>query len=344
MRPWKVLLAVFAAALAVVVGAIVVGTNRTYAPAQALPAQSETATAEFRRLDVRFPCGDTECAAWLYLPPSATKPGVIVMGHGFAGTRDVGLPFFAERFVRDGLAALVFDYRHFGASGGSPRQLVDPWRQLEDWKAAIAFIHSREEVDGTRIALWGSSLGGGLALVAAARNSDVVCVVAQVPQIDTAVEGDATAVGAGKAIQLLLAAWTDLAAGAFGPEPVTIKAIAPTGQFAMISDDAAYKAFEVLTPGTEYQNAIAARSIFTFHGYNPAVLAKNLNVPALLIASRTDRFAPFAAVEAFAKAHPTATIEEVGGDHFDVYSTPNSEPAAKLASDFLTSRLIPAGR
>jgi hypothetical protein len=51
------------------------------------------------------------------------------MGHGFAGTRDVALPFFAQRFAASGLAALVIDYRHFGASGGAPRQLIDPWEQ-----------------------------------------------------------------------------------------------------------------------------------------------------------------------------------------------------------------------
>jgi dipeptidyl aminopeptidase/acylaminoacyl peptidase len=132
-----------------------------------------------RRLDLRFPCGDDSCAAWLYLPPPrdprAAAPPVVVMAHGFAGTRDVGLPFFAERFAREGLAAFVFDYRHFGASGGAPRQLVDPWRQLEDWKAALAYARGLPEVDGTRAALWGTSLGAGHALVTAAGDGALRC-------------------------------------------------------------------------------------------------------------------------------------------------------------------------
>ena len=64
-----------------------------------------------------------EIAAWLYHPEGAT--GAVVLGHGLSAVRDQRLPAYAERFAEAGLAALLFDYRHFGASGGEPRQLVD---------------------------------------------------------------------------------------------------------------------------------------------------------------------------------------------------------------------------
>ena len=60
--------------------------------------------------------------------------------HGFSGTREDGLAPFAERFAAAGLAALVFDYRGFGDSGGEPRQWLDVRRQRQDWAAAIAFV------------------------------------------------------------------------------------------------------------------------------------------------------------------------------------------------------------
>lgn len=58
------------------------------------------------RLDLRFDSSGQACAAWLYLP------------------------------VTD--AALVFDHRGFGDSAGEPDRF-EPARQLQDWRAAIAF-------------------------------------------------------------------------------------------------------------------------------------------------------------------------------------------------------------
>jgi alpha-beta hydrolase superfamily lysophospholipase len=49
---------------------------------------------------------------------------VVILAHGFSGTMDRLVPH-AERFAADGIAALVFDYRGFGESGGEPRQVVD---------------------------------------------------------------------------------------------------------------------------------------------------------------------------------------------------------------------------
>src|SRR6478736_8002572 len=81
----------------------------------------------------------------------------VVLAHGFGGTVDSGLIPYAERFSAAGLDALAFDYRHFGASDGEPRQLLSIREQLEDWAEAIAFARSLEGVDPERILLWGSS-------------------------------------------------------------------------------------------------------------------------------------------------------------------------------------------
>ena len=67
------------------------------------------------------------------------------------GTVDSGLLPFAERFAAAGLDALAFDYRHFGASDGEPRQLLSIPRQLEDYAAAIAFARTLPGVDPARI-------------------------------------------------------------------------------------------------------------------------------------------------------------------------------------------------
>ena len=72
-----------------------------------------------------------------------------MLGHGLSAVRDQRLPAYAERFAEAGLAALLFDYRHFGASGGEPRQLVDIDRQLEDWRSAFAYARGLEGISAS---------------------------------------------------------------------------------------------------------------------------------------------------------------------------------------------------
>jgi pimeloyl-ACP methyl ester carboxylesterase len=315
------------------------GAPAPQAPA-APPGDPVALAGGIERRDLRFACGEASCGGWLFLPSGAAQRPVVVMGHGFAGTRDVALPFFAERFARAGLAAFVFDYRGFGASGGSPRQLVDPWRQLEDWRAALAFVRSLPELDSERVALFGSSMGGGHALLVAADDPSLRAVVAQVPLVDTGVEGEATFYGVTWVIRLLLTGWADLARQAMGGDPILIPAIARPGEFGMIVDEQAYVAFEKLVePGSTYRNAVVAHSVFTFDDYDPAPRAADIRAPILLVASRTDRFAPFSAVESFAARAPAATVAPIEGDHFDVYSPPIADVAADLAAAFLAERL-----
>ena len=113
------------------------------------------------RSDVKFPSGGVNCSAWLYRPDADGSLPLVVMAHGFAGTRDMRLDAYAERFAQAGIAALLFDYRHFGASEGEPRQLLDIGKQHEDYRAAIAYARRLGWVDADRIALFGSSFSGG---------------------------------------------------------------------------------------------------------------------------------------------------------------------------------------
>jgi pimeloyl-ACP methyl ester carboxylesterase len=143
-------------------------------------------------------------------------------------------------------------------------------------------------------------------------------------------------------VRLLLTGWADLARQALGGAPVEIPAIAPAGGFGMIVDDDAYAALaKGVEPGSSYRNAVVAHSPFTFDGWNPAEAAAAVRAPILLVASRRDRFAPFAAVEDLASQASDVTIAEIDGDHFDVYSSPLLETAAAIEARFLAERLAP---
>lgn len=97
------------------------------------------------RSDVRFRSGDADCAAWLYLPEGPGPHPAVVLEHGLGAVKEMRLDAYAERFTAAGYACLVFDHRHFGASGGQPRQLLSVSRQLADWKAAIGYVRGRPD-------------------------------------------------------------------------------------------------------------------------------------------------------------------------------------------------------
>ena len=95
------------------------------------------------------------------------NPPIVVLAHGFAAFRELRLDAYAARFAQAGYAALVFDYRHWGASEGQPRRVLDIGEQHADWRAAIAYARSLDGIDTTRVVGWGSSFGGGHVLMLA---------------------------------------------------------------------------------------------------------------------------------------------------------------------------------
>ena len=124
------------------------------------------------REDVEFPTEDgLRLRGWLYRPDEGTGPfPLIVMAHGFSATKEMHLDDFAEVFSQAGFLVLVYDNRNLGASDGEPRGEIDPWQQIRDYRTAITWASAREDVDGARIGVWGSSYSGGHVLVVAAQD------------------------------------------------------------------------------------------------------------------------------------------------------------------------------
>lgn len=130
---------------------------------------------------VSFDCSGMQCAGMLYLPKTSVhtlpaskkqmaKPPVIVMAHGLGGEK-TWLGKFASVFAETGFAVLAFDYRHWGASDGEPRQWVSISKQHEDWFAAIQYAQQSlvSMVDSSRLVLWGTSFAGGHVIVVASK-------------------------------------------------------------------------------------------------------------------------------------------------------------------------------
>ena len=113
--------------------------------------------------EIEFSVDGSTCRALYFHPESQrwdeqNKVPCVVMAHGFGLVREACLPAYAERFADAGLATLIFDYRHFGASEGEPRQLLSIPSQLRDWQAAVTFSRTLDEVNPARIVLFGTSI------------------------------------------------------------------------------------------------------------------------------------------------------------------------------------------
>ena len=66
---------------------------------------------------------------------------------------------------------LNFDNRGWGTSEGEPRQELNVFKQITDFRDAITFAESQPEFDTQRgFGVWGSSFSGGLAIVTAAND------------------------------------------------------------------------------------------------------------------------------------------------------------------------------
>lgn len=297
---------------------------------------------EPERQDLSFESGGQRCAAWLFRPAGAVRPPVVVLGHGFGATRDMGLEAPARAFARAGLAALAFDYRHFGESEGSPRGLVSVARQLEDWRAALAAVRAREDLDGERVGLWGSSFGGGHAIVTAARDRAVRAAVAQVPHVDP--RASTRGVPLRWQLRALGLGLLDRLGAALGRPPIEVPIVAPPGRFCVLASPSSYEGYLALVPeGSRWRNAVPARSILELARYRPASEAGAVRCPLLLLAARDDDLIPLRAVEEVASRAPGARLEVVPGGHFDVYRAPLQERVLEIETRFLVEHLRPGG-
>lgn len=119
-------------------------------------------------------------AAVLYTPDAAEGPvpGVVVC-QGFGSTKEINLPPIAEALADAGYAALIFDYRGFGQSGGTPWRLI-PEEQIADIRACTSFLEGEDGVDPSRLGALGVSFGASEAIQAAGMDSRIKATVAAV--------------------------------------------------------------------------------------------------------------------------------------------------------------------
>ncbi|MDE1147110.1 MAG: alpha/beta hydrolase [Azospirillaceae bacterium] len=272
--------------------------------------------------DVKIPAeGGVELAAWLYLPDAPGPLPAVTMAHGFGGTKFHGLDRIAMAFAEAGLAVLLHDHRGFGDSGGEPRQDINPWQQITDWRRCISYLQARPEIDENRIGLWGTSFAGGHSIVLGATDRRLKAIVAQVPTIDGHEAG---------LRRVPAEAVADLEARFAADDRAQLRGEPPATQ-SIVSEDttkaASYKAADAVSfylqpvPDGIWENKITVRSNRWARMYSPGDFVDRVSpTPLLMVVAAHDHIAVTdLALKAYERALHPKKLVMISGGHFDPY-------------------------
>ncbi|MCG8317011.1 MAG: alpha/beta hydrolase [Pseudomonadales bacterium] len=303
--------------------------------------KSTTTDKSFKTTQVRFPSGRVICHADFYKPLDDRPCPIIVMAHGLGGTRKMRLPAFAERFASEGYACLVFDYRHFGDSEGSPRQLLDIKKQRQDWKAAISCARQLEGIDASRMILWGTSFAGGHVLSTAAEDTKVAAVIAQCPFTNGL--SSSMAMNPWTSIQLSILGACDRIGARIGFSPLMVNTAGKPGELALMNAPDVWSGYSAIAAGTNSPNYVAARFALDIIRDYPGRRAAQIKAPVFYCICDGDSVAPAKQSLRHAKKTPNKEIKVYHDGHFEIYVGEAFERVVADQLDFLR-RTVPAAK
>ena len=295
--------------------------------------------------DVTFESEGAELSGWFYPPDSSPPWPLVVMAHGFSATKQMVADRYAEVFTEVGVAVLLYDHRGFGESGGEPRHQINPWMQTRGYRDAIAFATTIENVDPTRIAVWGDSYSSGAALVVAALNTRVAALVVQVPALGAEVPSDDPDGSARESMKQMVRT------GSVEPAPDEVR-----GPMPVVWDDQERRP-SALKPETAFRwfNGYGTRSGTNWTNevtivrpkspqWQPGLCATDVTCPALFVVSPDDempRSTPAVARDAYERLSGSKEWVEIPGGHFGLlyYPSETFERASAAQSRFLVETL-----
>ncbi len=267
-------------------------------------------------IPVKFLSESTQILGNIYLPDSCVEiklPG-IVLCQGFAGTKEMLLPAYAEKFAESNYAVLTFDYRGFGGSGGEPGILV-PKLQIEDIKNAISFLSSFDKVDADRIGLWGTSYGGANAIVVASEDKRVKCLSVQLTF------GDGERVITSAMTPESVSKLKDTLLRLHEKKELTGKEMmVPISK--ILSDEQSKRFFQEYSDEfPALKTKIPFLTIFETLNYKPENYLKELQAPILIIGAEKDLVNPISETHSLYKLAPEPKELMVinGATHFELY-------------------------
>lgn len=296
------------------------------------------------RRDIEFDAEGVVLRGWFYGAEGASgRAPTVVMAHGFSAVKEMYLDSYAEVFAAAGINALVFDNRNFGASDGEPRQEIDPWAQVRDYRHAITYASTLDEVDPTRIGIWGSSYSGGHVLVVAAIDRRVKAVVSQVPLVS----------GSGNIRDLVRADFragyremfdADRAARFAGDPPAMVPVVDedPLAPSALPTPDSwTWFTETAKLRAPSWRNEVTLRTVEMLGEYEPGSYLPRISpTPLLMIVAQGDHLAQAPlAIDAYETAREPKRLVILPGGHFDAYVDEGFALASTPARDWFVEHL-----
>ncbi|MEU4118483.1 alpha/beta hydrolase [Kitasatospora sp. NPDC028055] len=281
------------------------------------------------RTDVRFDSAGIGVAAHLYIPDNAAQGPLpaLVVGHPGTGVKEQTSGTYARQLAERGFVTLAFDAAYQGESGGLPRGLEDPAQRVEDFKAAVSYLLTREEVDAERIGLLGICASGGYSLAAASGDSRVRAVAT----VSTADPSRQFRLGADGSQDpavfrtLLVEAARARTAAARGEEPGVMTMFPQTAEQARaLGGEHGVEGFEYYctTRGAHERSAkfLAWESIDRLAGYDPFFAVPLIGPRPVLQIIGERAVTAWMAIEAHQRATGPKEIHWISGaSHVDLY-------------------------
>jgi pimeloyl-ACP methyl ester carboxylesterase len=288
--------------------------------------------------ETSFTSHGTRCAGWLTLPQRPGPHPILVMAHGFGANHTMALERYERHFAAAGIATFAFDYRHLGESEGLPRQQLSLRKHRQDLAAAIDFVRGLAEVDASRVALWGTSLGALHTLRVAADRPDATAVVVQCP----IVHGPAALrrIGLAPMLRLGPAIAEDAARRVLRCGNRYVPIVGPPGGLAVVTVPGAEEGWgSTVDPGGSFDNRVTAASALEIGFSTAKRAARRISAPLLVCVSRRETLMDPRHAEDVARCAPRGEARVYDGGHFDIYHPPLLDELLADQTAFLTRNL-----
>lgn len=147
--------------------------HRSLAP-ERIPERRTPSDLGLDFVDVSIATANAKSLFGWFIPAAGggAKPAVAVL-HGWGGNAEMMLPL-ARPLHEAGFSVLLFDARCHGRSDEDSFASLP--RFAEDADHAVDWLRGQTEIDSSRIAVFGHSVGAGAVLLAASRRADIVAV------------------------------------------------------------------------------------------------------------------------------------------------------------------------
>lgn len=280
---------------------------------------------------VRFSSAGERLAGHLYRPADGEgpHPGVVVLG-SWTTVKEQMAGRYAAELARRGFAALAFDPRGYGESGGGPRNVESAAMKMTDVAAAVAFLRRDRRIASDSVGALGICAGGGYVAGATTNTPGVGAVALVAPWLHDAQMVEAIYGGASGVKERL-----DLAAAARAHYESTgeveyVPAVSTTDESA-----AMYGPFDYYTDSKRgaieaWPNAFATMAWTEWLTFDPHPFAAKQKAPLLMVHSEQAAL-PDGARRFHAAAGKSAPIHWLEGTQFDFYDNPETVTAATNA-------------